>query len=67
MITLTALFTLLYGYSIYKIRKDSGSWENFDPYESNSFSFLIFILSTPVIVAFILTLLVYAAYYGLIP
>jgi hypothetical protein len=67
MITLTALFTLLYGYSIYKIRKDSGSWENFDPYESNSFLFLVYIISTPVIAAFILTLIIYAAYSGIIP
>ena len=67
MITLTALFTLLYGYSIYKIRKDSGSWKNFDPHKSNFFLFVVYMYGNTAIIISILGLLVYAAYSDIIP
>jgi hypothetical protein len=71
MITLTILFTLLYGYSIYKIRKVSGSWEDFSPYsaydEGNAFAYMIFGFGTFIITAFILVLLIYAVDSGIIP
>ena len=67
MITLTVLFTLLYGYSIYKIRKDSGSWKNFNRYKTNFFLFVVFMYGNTAIIISILGLLVYAAYSGIIP
>ena len=46
MITFSILFILLYSYSIYKIRKDSESWEYFDPTDSNLFVHIMFIFGT---------------------
>jgi len=46
MITFSILFILLYSYSIYKIRKDSESWEHFDPTDSNLFVNIMFIFGT---------------------
>ena len=67
MITLTIIFILSYAYSIYKIRKDSGSWENFDPYETNLFFHLIFIIETSILVTAIIAGLPYLAMEGIIP
>jgi hypothetical protein len=71
MITLTTLFTILYGYSIYKIRKVSGSWEDFSPYnaydEGNAFAYLVFGLGTFIAAIFIVVYLVYSADSGIIP
>jgi hypothetical protein len=46
MITFSILFILLYSYSIYKIRKDSESWKDFDPTDSNLFVQIMFIFGT---------------------
>ena len=46
MITFSILFILLYSYSVYKIRKDSESWEDFDPTDSNLFVHIMFIFGT---------------------
>ena len=46
MITFSILFILLYSYSIYKIRKDSESWKDFDPTYSNLFVHIMFIFGT---------------------
>jgi hypothetical protein len=46
MITFSILFIILYSYSVYKIRKDSDSWEYFDPSESNIFVHLMFMFGT---------------------
>ena len=46
MITFSTLFILLYSYSVYKIRKDSESWEDFDPTDSNLFVYIMFIFGT---------------------
>ena len=46
MITFSTLFIILYSYSVYKIRKDSDSWEYFDPSESNIFVHLMFMFGT---------------------
>lgn len=71
MVTLTTLFTLLYGYSIYKIRKVSGSWEDFSPYnaydEGNAFAYMVFGLGTFIATIFILGILIYAAECGITP
>lgn len=71
MITITTLFTLLYGYSIYKIRKVSGSWKDFSPYkaykEGNTFTSMVFMLGACIIIIFILALLSYAVDSGIIP
>jgi hypothetical protein len=34
MITISTILILIYAYSIYKIRIDSGSWKDFDPTET---------------------------------
>ena len=67
MITLTIIFILSYAYSIYKIRKDSGSWKNFDPHDTNLFFHLIFIIETSILVIAIMTGLPYLAMEGIIP
>jgi hypothetical protein len=46
MITFSILFILLYSYSIYKIRKDSESWKDFDPCDSNLFVHIMFMFGT---------------------
>jgi hypothetical protein len=46
MITFSILLILLYSYSIYKIRKDSESWKDFDPTDSNLFVHIMFIFGT---------------------
>ena len=46
MITFSILFILLYSYIIYKIRKDSESWKDFDPTDSNLFVHIMFIFGT---------------------
>lgn len=71
MVTFTTLFTLLYGYSIYKIRKVSGSWKDFSPYnahdEGYTFAYMVFGLGTFMITSFILAFLIYAVDSGIIP
>ena len=47
MITTSTIFILIYAFSIYKIRLDSGSWEEFDPLEmpmhNICFNFFVYI------------------------
>jgi hypothetical protein len=49
MITISTLLFLLYSYSIYKIKKDSGSWGDFNLFNSNFFAYFMFLLGTTVI------------------
>ena len=67
MITISTLLILLYSYSIYKIRKDSGSWKDFDFYESNIFVCLIFLFGTATIVLSIISLMIYAVNNNIVP
>jgi hypothetical protein len=67
MITISILLILLYSYSIYKIRKDSGSWKDFDFYESNIFVYLIFLFGTATIVLSIISLMIYAVNNNIVP
>ena len=47
MITTSTILILIYAYSIYKIRIDSGSWEDFDPSETNHIMTIIaFVIGT---------------------
>ena len=66
MITLT-LFILLYSYSVYKIRKDSESWEHFDPCDSNIFVQLMFIFGTSALILGVLLLVGYMISNNIIP
>ena len=50
MITISTLIILMYAYSIYKIRIDSGSWKQFDPYDSNLLVNIGFIIGTGVLI-----------------
>ena len=50
MITISTLIILMYTYSIYKIRIDSGSWKQFDPYDSNLLVNIGFIIGTGVLI-----------------
>lgn len=50
MITISTLIILIYAYSIYKIRIDSGSWKQFDPYDSNLLVNIGFIIGTGVLI-----------------
>lgn len=42
MITLISIFTILYVYSISDIRKESGSWYDFDPSMSSKYFWAMF-------------------------
>ena len=46
MITISTILILIYAYSIYKIRIDSGSWEDFDPSETNLMTIIAFVIGT---------------------
>ena len=68
MITISTLLILLYSYSIYKIRKDSGGfWKDFDPFESNIFVYYIFLFGTAVILSSIIILIIYAVNNNIVP
>lgn len=67
MITISTLLILLYSYSIYKIRKDSGSWKDFDIFESNIFVYYIFLFGTAAIVVGIIFLIIYAVINNIVP
>jgi hypothetical protein len=67
MITFSTLFIILYSYSIYKIRKDSDSWEYFDPSESNIFVHLIFMFGTGVLIVGISALVGYMIVNNIVP
>ena len=67
MITISTLLILLYSYSIYKIRKDSGSWKDFDPSDSNIFASLVFFFGTAAIAVGVLYLISYAVNNNIVP
>ena len=67
MITFSILFILLYSYSIYKIRKDSESWKDFDPSDSNLFVHLIFMFGTGVLIIGVLALVDYMVTNNIVP
>ena len=67
MITFSTLFIILYSYSIYKIRKDSDSWEYFDPSESNIFVHLMFVFGTGVLIIGISALVGYMIANNIVP
>ena len=67
MITISILFILLYSYSVYKIRKDSGSWEYFNPYDSNFLVYIIFAFGTGIIGLGIIVIVLYLIKYNIIP
>jgi hypothetical protein len=67
MITFSILFILLYSYSIYKIRKDSESWKDFDPYDSNIFIHLTFTFGTGVLIIGVLALVDYMVTNNIVP
>ena len=67
MITFSILFILLYSYSVYKIRKDSDSWEYFDPSESNIFVHLMFVFGTGVLIIGISALVGYMIANNIVP
>ena len=67
MITFSTLFIILYSYSIYKIRKDSDSWEYFDPSESNIFVHLMFVFGTGALIVGISALVGYMIVNNIVP
>jgi hypothetical protein len=67
MITVSTLFILLYSYSIYKIRKDSKSWKAFNPFDSNIFSYAIFMFGTVALVGYMIALVGYMVTHNIIP
>ena len=67
MITFSTLFIILYSYSIYKIRKDSDSWEYFDPSESNIFVHIMFMFGTGALIIGISTLVGYMIVNNIVP
>ena len=67
MITFSTLFIILYSYSVYKIRKDSDSWEYFDPSESNIFVHLMFVFGTGALIVGISALVVYMIVNNIVP
>ncbi len=67
MITISTLFILLYSYSLYKIRKDSGSWKEFEPYGSGLFVWMVWLFGTAIIIVYVLGILGYVVQNNLIP
>jgi hypothetical protein len=67
MITILLLFTLLYSYSVYKIKKDCGSWEFFNPFESNFLVYILFVFGNSVIIIGIIALLFYVIKNNILP
>lgn len=67
MITITTIFILLYTYSIYKIKKDSGSWKNFNPFDTNYITYMIFAMCTILIVMLIGAFIGYLTVNGILP
>lgn len=67
MITISILFILLYSYSIYKIKKDCGSWKYFNPFESSFLSYMFFIFGTGLLFLGISILMFYMVYTNVLP
>jgi hypothetical protein len=67
MITLSTLFILLYSYSVYKIRKDSKSWKDFNPFSSNIFAYAMFMFCTVVLMIGVVVFAVYMVTHNIIP
>ena len=67
MITFSILFIILYSYSVYKIRKDSDSWEYFDPCDSNIFVHLMFMFGTGALIVGISALVGYMIVNNIVP
>jgi hypothetical protein len=67
MITISIIFILLYSYSVYKIKKDSGSWEYFNPYDCNFLIYIIFAFGTGIIGLGIIAIVLYLIKYNIIP
>jgi len=67
MITVSTLFILLYAYIIYRIRIDSGSWEQFDPWDSNLFVQIVFIYSTSTLIVAFMFGIIYLSQSNIIP
>ena len=67
MITFSTLFILLYSYSVYKIRKDSESWKDFNPFNSNIFAYAVFMLGTAILITGVLAFAIYMATHNIIP
>ena len=67
MITFSTLFILLYSYSVYKIRKDSESWKDFDPHDSNLFVHIMFVFGTAILILGVLVLVGYMIENNIVP
>jgi len=67
MITLTTLFFILYAYSIYKIKKASGSWKNFNPFCSALGYYTIFLFGTGFLSFALIFALIHGVSTGIIP
>ena len=67
MITISTLIILLYAYSIYKIRIDSGSWKQFDSYDSNLFVHLVFMFITSALIIGFISGAVYVIKNNIVP
>lgn len=49
MITISILFIICYSYSVYWIKEDSGSWGEFNPYNSGFFAHMVFMFGSAAI------------------
>ena len=58
---------LIYAYSIYKIRIDSGSWEDFDPSETNHITIIAFVIGTLLCALAIIGLAIYIVQNNILP
>jgi hypothetical protein len=67
MITISILFIIAYSYSVYQIRKSSGSWKEFNPFNGNFFSYFGFMVGSIISIIAILTGILFVAYAGILP
>lgn len=67
MVTVSTLFILMYVYTLYRLRTDSGSWEDFDPMNSGIYHWMVFIIGTSSLIITMLIILNYLMSHNIIP
>jgi hypothetical protein len=67
MITLSILFIICYSYSVYRIKEDSGSWKEFNPFNSGFFAYLMFMFGSAAVCAGIMAGIIFLVVSGIIP
>ena len=57
----------MYAYSIYKIRIDSGSWKDFDLFNTTLLAHIVFVIGTATCIVAIMVLAIYIVQNNILP